>query len=317
MIANHATDRRRRGAAYPGSTVAGVVFAVLQLSDPHLSAARAYGLANFGHVVAEAHRMRPDLVVVTGDLALDDPDDAEDREFAHRCLQALPGPYRVLPGNHDIGDTEPDPWMDQPVSSVRRQRWVELWGPDWWVEEAEGWVLIGLDSLLFGSGLPAEEEQWEWLRGVVGAAGRRPVAVFLHKPLCLWYLDENVITQRAVTPAGRRRLRQALGEAEVRLVASGHVHQYRSWASEGITMVWAPSTAFVSRSAAPSAYGAAKTVGTVLYRFWPDGVAWELVRPDGMVDADVHRFSRGAGSLRDAPRLPVAWDPAELPEGRR
>jgi len=284
-----------------------VVFRVLQLSDPHLSATRAYGVANFERVVDEAHRITPDLVVATGDLALDDPDDAADRRFAHQCIQRLDRPYRVLPGNHDIGDTEPDPWMDQPVSTVRRQRWVEQWGPDWWVEEAEGWVIVGLDSLLFGSGLAAEEEQWDWLAGIVDAARGRPLALFLHKPLCLRDLDERQISQRAVTPQGRRRLRQVLGAAEVRLVASGHVHQYRAWAAEGITMVWAPSIAFVSRPAAPSLYGAAKIVGAVLYRFWPGGAGFELLRPEGMVDHDVHRISRGAGSLRDAPLFPVAW----------
>ncbi len=95
----------------------------------------------------------------------------------------------------------PDPWMDQPVSAdAAGNAGVEQWGPDWWVEEAEEWVIVGLDSLLFGSGLAAEEEQWEWLRGVIRATGGRPVAVFLHKPLCLWDLDERQISQRAVTP---------------------------------------------------------------------------------------------------------------------
>ena len=62
---------------------------------------------------------------------------------------------------------------------------------------------------------------------------------------------------------------------------------------------------------------AAKIVGAVLYRFWPGGVSWELVRPDGIVDADVHRFSRGAWSLREAPLLPVGWLTSDQPEGRR
>ncbi len=52
---------------------------------------------------------------------------------------------------------------------------------------------------------------------------------------------------------------------------------------------------------------AAKIVGAVLYRFWPGGAGFELLRPEGMVDHDVHRISWGAGSLRDAPLFPVAW----------
>ncbi|HEY2430428.1 MAG TPA: metallophosphoesterase, partial [Acidimicrobiales bacterium] len=198
---------------------------MLQVSDPHLSARRAYGVANFDAVARAVRADPPDLVVGTGDLALDDADDADDRRFARSRFGTLAAPWRVLPGNHDIGDTLPDPWMDQPITPERRRRWVDAWGPDWWMEEAEGWVLIGLDSLLFASDSPAEEEQWAWLAATAEAAGDRPVMLLVHKPLCARDLDEPDVNQTVVTPEGRRRLREALGPARVRLVASGHVHQ--------------------------------------------------------------------------------------------
>lgn len=282
-----------------------MVFRMIQVSDAHLSARRAYGVANFEAVVAAANAAAPDLVVASGDLALDDVDDDADRLFARSCLDRLSAPWRALPGNHDVGDTLPEPWMDQVVTADRRLAWVEAWGPDWWVEEADDWLVVGLDSLLFASDLPAEADQWSWLEGVARHAGRRPVMLVLHKPLCLWDPDESTVNQTAVVPEGRRRLREALGGARLRLVASGHVHQYRTWSAEGVAMVWAPSTAFVSRPGEPSRYGARKVVGTIEYRFRGRGVAWDLLRPPGMVDHDVGTISGGAPSLRSAPLCPL------------
>ena len=45
----------------------------------------------------------PDLLVVTGDIVLEDPDDADDREYAHAVLTGAPCPVLAIPGNHDIG----------------------------------------------------------------------------------------------------------------------------------------------------------------------------------------------------------------------
>jgi 3',5'-cyclic AMP phosphodiesterase CpdA len=119
---------------------------MLQVSDPHLSAARDYGVANFDAAVAAANAGRPDLVVASGDLVLDDPDDRADQDFARSRFDRLTTRWRALPGNHDIGDTPPDPWMGDVVTDDRRGRWIERWGPGWWVEEAEEWVVVGLDA---------------------------------------------------------------------------------------------------------------------------------------------------------------------------
>lgn len=282
-----------------------MTFRLLQVSDAHLSPERAYCVGNFDAVVAAANAAPPDLVVATGDQSLDDPDDEADGDFARARFDRFTAPWRALPGNHDVGDTEPDPWMGQPVTAARRERWLRRWGQDWWVEEAEGWAIIGLDSLLFASDLPAEHEQWEWLAGVASSVGDRPVLLMLHKPLCLWDPDEDEVSQLAVTPEGRRRLRDALGAARVRLVASGHVHQQRTWHADGTTMVWAPSTGFVSDRGTPSVYGATKLVGTMEFRFDGRAVAWAMLRPAGMTDHDVKVVSAGAETLRLAPPAPL------------
>ncbi len=280
-------------------------FRVVQVSDPHLSGERAYGVANFDVVVRAVNDDPPDLVVATGDLALDEPDNEADRSFAHARFEGLAVRWRALPGNHDIGDDGPDPWMGEPITAARRAAWCATWGPDWWAEEAGAWVLIGVDSLLFGSGLEAEGEQLEWLLGVAADAqvARRPAAVFLHKPPWVWGAGEPR-DQKTMTEVGWERLRSALGDAAVRVFASGHLHQFRASVRDGYASVWAPSTCFVSPG--PSPYGGTKVVGAVEYTFEGRTVTWRMLRPAGLVDHDVERLTGGAESLRFAPRCPAA-----------
>jgi 3',5'-cyclic AMP phosphodiesterase CpdA len=282
-----------------------VPFRVVQVSDPHLSGERGYGVANFDVVVGAINDDPPDLVVATGDLVLDAPDNVGDRSFARARFGRLEVPWRALPGNHDIGDDGPEPWMGEPVTMERLRAWRDAWGPDWWAEDAGEWVLVGVDSLLFGSGLEAEEEQTRWLAGVAGeaVAGERPVAVFLHKPP--WVCDAGERRdQKTMTGAGWWALRSALGDAPVRVYASGHLHQFRASSLDGQASVWAPSTCFVSRR--PSPFGGTKVVGAVEYTFEGRSVTWRLVRPRRMVDLEVDELSGGAESLRYGPPCPTA-----------
>jgi 3',5'-cyclic AMP phosphodiesterase CpdA len=282
-----------------------MVFRVVQLSDTHLSGERAYGAANFDAVVRTVNDDRPDLVVATGDLALDQPDNAADRAFARARFERIAVPWRAVPGNHDIGDDGDDPWMGEPVTEPRRAAWCEAWGPDWWAHDAGEWLLIGLDSLLFGSGLGAEARQAAWLEGVAASAGdaSRPVAVFLHKPPWVWGEGEPA-DQKTMTMTGWQRLCAALGDAEVRVVSCGHLHQYRVAVRDGLAAVWAPSTCFISPG--PSPYGGTKQVGALEWAFEGRTVSWRFVRPPGMVDLDVDELAGGAESLRFAPPWPAA-----------
>ena len=291
---------RRRGPGHgDGRRASGLSIRVVQVSDTHLSGRRGYGVANFDALVAAINADPPDLVVATGDLALDDPDDADDRAFARARFDRLLVPWRAIPGNHDIGDDGPVPWMGEPVTEQRRDAWLGTWGADWWVEDVGEWLVVGLNALLMGSGLSAEEAQWAWLSAVVAGAGGRPVMVAIHKPM-------SVVPsggQRALVPGGRRRLGAALAHARVRLVVSGHVHQYRLAAEGDAAVVWAPSTCFVSRG--PSPFGGVKTVGAVDYRLDGSSVTWGLLRPPGMVDHVIDELAGGAESLRWAPLHPV------------
>ena len=136
---------------------------LIQVSDLHLSALRAYNYRGWAACRDHINRVRPDLVVATGDLVLCDPDHDPDHEFVAAELARLDVPWAALPGNHDIGDTGPRPYMGQWVSDARRQRYLDRVGPDWWARDLGRWRIIGLNAQLPESGLAAEAEQFAWL----------------------------------------------------------------------------------------------------------------------------------------------------------
>ncbi|MGL1446718.1 hypothetical protein ACSTJA_23565, partial [Vibrio parahaemolyticus] len=85
---------------------------------------------------------------------------------------------------------------------------------------------IGLNAQLMGSGIAAEDEQWDFLAAEAHEARGRPVALFIHKPLFLKHPAETEVNHRYVVPAARERLLGLLAPTRLRLVASGHVHQH-------------------------------------------------------------------------------------------
>ena len=70
---------------------------------------------------------------------------------------------------------------------------------------------------------------------------------------------------------------------DLRLVASGHVHQRRDFTYRQIRHVWAPSAGFVISDAMQERIGI-KEVGLVEYRFQPDSFEVRHVRAPGQTD---------------------------------
>lgn len=266
-------------------------FRLTQISDTHL-ARRFSGLTqNFHRISEHIDGTRPDLVINTGDLAFDAPTGRDDLDFAKRLHDALPVPCRLLPGNHDIGDnpTEVGPAPSQRVSEAYLESYLAVVGEDRWQFEAAGWYVVGLNSLVMNSGLGADPEQFDWLATQLSRAGRKPIALFLHKPLFLNQPDdpERVETAiRYVPQPARRRLIEMISTADVRLVASGHVHQRRDFTFGRVRHVWAPSTGFIISDKRQERIGLKET-GLVEYRFQPDSLEVRHVRAAGLVDIDL------------------------------
>ncbi len=266
-------------------------FRLTQISDTHLARRLSKLTDNFDRVREYIDTSRPDLVVNSGDVAFDGPTSPDDLRFARELHDALPVPCRYLPGNHDIGDhpTQVGPAPSQLATEADRQAFLSTFGEDRWRFEAAGWCFIGLNSLVMNTGLASEAEQFDWLASQLAAAGGKPVALFLHKPLYLNSPEDPELAAtsiRYVPQPARSRVVEMFRAVDLRLVASGHVHQRRDFTYRHIRHVWAPSVGFIIPDRMQEVIGI-KEVGLVEYRFQPDSFEVLHVRAPGQVDVDL------------------------------
>jgi 3',5'-cyclic AMP phosphodiesterase CpdA len=243
---------------------------------------------NFNYVSEHIAATGPDLVVNSGDLAFDGPTSRDDLEFAKALHDALPVACRYLPGNHDIGDnpTAVGPPPSQPATEQDRQAYVAIFGEDRWRFEAAGWCFIGLNSLIMNTGVASEAEQFDWLASQLADTRGKPVALFLHKPLYLNGPDDPELAAtsiRYVPQPARSRLVEMFRAVDLRLVASGHVHQRRDFTFGRVRNIWAPSAGFIIADSKQELIGT-KEVGLVEYRFQPDSLEVRHVRAPGQID---------------------------------
>jgi len=260
-------------------------YRIVQVADIHLSATHDYHRDNWQKVAAWIAREAPDLVVVNGDIVLEDPDVEPDHAYARDLLARLSAPCRFLPGNHDIGDNVLFGKMEKRVNDERRARFLRHFGEERWVFDAGGWRFLGLNSQLFGSGgHPAEAEQWRWLEEELSRPGAAPVALFTHKPLFLDHPSDAdsadpTLRQSCLDRASRTRLLALAQRHGVRLVSTGHKHQTRAFSLDGIYHIWAPSTACVNGRPDALHWGT-REVGFIDYRFGAGGFSHRVVGAD-------------------------------------
>jgi 3',5'-cyclic AMP phosphodiesterase CpdA len=264
-------------------------FRLTQISDTHLARRRLPVLTdNFHRVSEHIAASRPDLVINSGDIGWDGPTSRADLEYAKELHAALPVNCRYLPGNHDIGDnpTAVGVAPSQPATEKDRDAFVSVFGEDRWHFEAAGWYFIGLNSLIMNTGLACEAEQMDWLASQLSGAQGKPVALFLHKPLFLTTPEDPELAASAiryVPQPVRGQLVKMFGSVDLRLVASGHVHQRRDFTYRHSRHVWSPSAGFIISDERQELIGIKET-GLVEYRFQPDSLEVRHVRAPGQAN---------------------------------
>lgn len=255
---------------------------VLQLSDFHLGARPGDDPRRMDAVRRHVERLRADLIVFTGDLVDDGPNDRASLQRGRELLASFGTPFHALPGNHDVGNK---PSIGKHGVTQRAvAQWCDVFGADRFVRDAGGWRIVGIDSQITGTGWPQEAAQLDWLREAV--ACNEPVAVFSHMPLYLYERNEQPSGRDAywqVDPAPRRALLPLLERRNVKAIASGHVHWHAVFGGPPARM-WCPACYSVVREPHYPAGGDA--TGMVLHTLGDD---WqyelitdpELSRPDG------------------------------------
>ncbi|MDX1485760.1 MAG: metallophosphoesterase [Alphaproteobacteria bacterium] len=281
---------------------------LVQVTDTHLSRTHAYFVDNWEVFVAEMQADPPDLIVWTGDVSLRGSDEEADLAFARGQIERLPVPVLVLPGNHDIGDPPPSPRLERPVTEERLARWERQFGPGWWAQNFAGWRLYGLNAQIFGSGLEAEAEQYRFFESALADGAGRPGMLFTHKPV--FYADPEdprTFNHAVLCLEGRQRILDLCRAHDVRVIASGHLHYYRTAQFGGIDLIWAPATAFINSKIKDRPHvDVERCIGYLRFRFDGATVSHTVGRSSEFTIHDLMKFDDYPGSTHFLPPRPLA-----------
>jgi 3',5'-cyclic-AMP phosphodiesterase len=194
---------------------------IAQISDLHIKApgALAYGRVDTAKALERCvaalneFKPRPDLVVISGDLA--DTPTAEEYEHVKRLLAPLELPFIGIPGNHDS--------REMMRAAFPEQSYAAQSGPLNQIRHVAGLEVILLDSSVPGKPHgELEAATLRWLDATLGLSPQRPALLFLHHPpfqTGIWHMDrQNLLNAGELASiVGKHR--------RVRLVAAGHVHR--------------------------------------------------------------------------------------------
>jgi len=264
---------------------------ILQLSDPHLSRSHPFFQWNWEVALDEAARLRPDLIVISGDLCLDGANRPDDLAFAAEQCARLPAPWLAIPGNHDLGDGPEKPHSCEPLDDQRLAAWRGAFGRDWWDHDlGHGWRVIGLNAHLIASGLAAEAQQEAFLAQAL-AQSPGPILLFLHLPPFA-FDEDDANTGASLAPEARAKLQAQLAGAPIAAIGCGHVHCAFETIWAGRRVVWAPATSMITRYGLWGTLPGRKAAGLVEWRLTGDGQALSRARhPDLFIDFDVSNWA--------------------------
>jgi 3',5'-cyclic AMP phosphodiesterase CpdA len=257
------------------------MFRIIQISDTHISPAKTHFAGNWTPLAEWIATARPDLVIHTGDVTIDGADSDEDLRHCAGLLDALGVPFRAVPGNHDVGDSN---HRHQPVNPERVARWNRYFGTDRWSLDIEEWRLIGLDAMLVGSGLSEEAAQLAWLDGVMAQAEGRRLAWFLHRPLFIEDPDEADTGYWSIKPEPRGVLLEMVRRYGVALVASGHLHKAHDFVRDRTRYVWGPSAGFLGGPQIIPPRPGERRLGAVHYQFDGNTMHAAIVEVPGLTE---------------------------------
>lgn len=256
------------------------------IADTHLSARSPECVANWHAARRAIKRLGADLTVNLGDITLDGQTHHDELAFASRLMKYWPTEMLCVPGNHDLGDGS----GERPLDDRLLRAYADNFGPDRWVARVGRWKLLGINAQLLGSGSAREAELWAWIAEQAGPSPEHAhSALFLHRPVLRQGSGERLGKGRYVSLAAADRLLRGPLKSTLRLIVSGHTHQYLDVTVDGVRHLWMPSTAYVLPDEMQTRIGE-KLVGIGMLELGGDAAHLDLCCPDGMMRHDVSRL---------------------------
>jgi 3',5'-cyclic AMP phosphodiesterase CpdA len=167
--------------------------------------------------VYEINRLKPDFVVITGDLVNNKDNRSQVDEFK-RISSAIDKaiPVYYSPGNHDIGQS-PD--------QIDIDNFIADYGHDRFSFKHKKNLIIGVNSCLIKSNTPQlEQEQFEWLKKELSKGKRaNNIILFTHYPFFIKNFDEPESYSNIAIEI-RKKYMSLFNDYGVDAVFAGHLH---------------------------------------------------------------------------------------------
>ncbi len=209
-------------------------FTFVHISDPQvgfMDKTNDYSYSDnlFKKAVASINKIKPALVIITGDLVNDPTDDLQAVVYK-RNVAAINPKVKVyaLPGNHDIRPWTPSNHAD----------FIKFNGYDRFSFVYEDCTFIGFDSCCIKDGIEEQEaDQLIWLVDQLKAAqGSRQIFLFTHCPIFRESIDEREDYFNFSKPK-RQEYLELFKKYKVNAVFAGHTHKAYSSEWNGIKLV--------------------------------------------------------------------------------
>jgi 3',5'-cyclic AMP phosphodiesterase CpdA len=181
-------------------------------------------------IVAEINRLKPELVVITGDLVNNKDDRTQIEEFKRITAKINPLiPVRITPGNHDIGINPSQKEIDSYKSD---------YGEDRFSARIRNSSFIGLNSSLIKAGNNENEQaQYDWIRKELSDSKQSEhIILFCHYPFFIKSFDEPE-SYSNLSAEARTKYFKLFKEFNVKAVFAGHLHENSSSKYENIQMI--------------------------------------------------------------------------------
>lgn len=206
----------------------------VQISDPQLGFYPdkiEKEIQNFEAAVERINKVKPDFVVITGDLVHNERDKFQLSEYKRIVsLIDVKIPVYQIPGNHDVTN---EPKNDD----------IEFYKNEYRMDDKFSFVhkghrFIGINSNLIKSHTPTlESEQWKWLNNELKKSKKADgVVIFSHHPFFTHDINEPVAYFNVDTLA-RKQYFDLFKSHNVQAVFAGHHHQNGYATYDGIEMV--------------------------------------------------------------------------------
>lgn len=211
--------------------------------------------------LVRANGHRPDLLLMTGDLAQDGSPAAYNR--LRLLLEQTNWPVRCLPGNHD------DPQALRQAMGI----WTQP------VTDIGAWRVISLDSTIPGSNAGHIcSDQFDLLEHAIALAGDRHVLVALHhNPIQM----DSSFTDTMMVDNAQALFQRLSSMPRARVMLWGHVHQAFDRRRHHLRLLATPSTCFQF----------AIQNGQHVLDDSPPGYRWLKLYRDGSIATGVRRLS--------------------------